>query len=480
MSGNVHITAPAEYRGSSGLTMRARNAHAFSTVFVSSTRRDLEDYRLEVEATFNDFLGMACFLGEKMAAEYVPTVDACLKAVDASGGFIGIFAYWYGSLPPGQPVSITHMEFKRALGRQRAQPDFPIAVFMPQDPSAAKSELETKALALVGGDDTERRLHGERLKKFHEEVRGGWRVVRDFKDRDELCKWIIAICSHWRGLTPMEAARGGVEVTEAAPECRLPTEEELGLLGRDKHLQAITNALAVAPAYPEEPGLVLLASGNEYAGQRAFLQRLRMTDEVRAGRPPRIVLPPDGCDAAALVQQLGGSLGLAGGAASTPPELAEAVHAGLQQQQLCFVLDQVHRFAGGVAAFREQVWLPLYARLKELRAERPTEHRLVGFVADYSGRADARGGAVEDFDEGATPAYSRLLRLPPLRPFNKADLMLWMNALKVPDKPPGGNPGRRGRIADAVLKGADGLLDGTPLRVFDQLRGEDLWPQGEE
>ena len=488
MSANLHVEAPIELRGST-VVIRAQTTRPFSSVFLSSTRRDLEAERQQIKNKVLKRVQVPCLLGEEMVSGYVPVVSECLKKVDEAAGFIGVFAYWYGSVLKNQQLSVTHLEFRRALERLEKDDDLPMIILMPKELSPVKAELEKRAQELlkesVGDDETRQKEHSERLKLFHNEVRGGRgdsveRIVQEFETCEELYEIVLVKCQEWKGLTLIRAAQGEVEVKEIAPERRLPTEEELGLLGRDKHLQAIADAVAAAPGYPSEPALALLASGNKDAGQRAFLQRLLTTEEVRAGRPPRVVRPPDGCDAAALVQQLCGSLGLASAAAATPQELAEAVHAGLQQQQLCFVLDQVHRFAGGVAAFREQVWLPLYTRLKELRAERPTEHRLLGFVADYTGRADTWDGAVEDLAEGVDPDYSRLLRLPALGPFNKADLLRWMNALKVPDKPPGKPPGNRARIADAVLKDAEEQFDGTPLHVFEWLRSEDLWPEGEE
>lgn len=481
MSANLHIEAPVELRGGN-VVIRSPGAISFPTVFISSTVDDLKDIRQEVKNRLLKYLKIACLLGEEMAVGYKDVVQECMDQVDGAAGYIGIFAYWYGSIPPQHQVSITHLEFQRAFQRWEQDPNPPLVIFMPKNPSAAKEELEAQAARVLGNkDETTRERHPELLKGFHQEVRGGWRVVRDFESCDDLYGWIITICSQWKGLTPLEAARGVVEVLERSPERRLPTEEELGLLGRAPHFKAVEDALALATAFPEEPALAFLLSGDEDAGQRAFLQKLLTTPAVRAGRPPRILRPPyEQCDAAALVHLIADGLGLSGtaGAAdpTTPRELAEAVHAGLQQQQLCFVLDQSHRIAGGAAAFREQFWLPLYARLKELRAERPTEHRLLGFVADYAGRtADAWGDAALAHDDANGPDYSRLLLLPTFAAFTKLDLLRWMNDTAVPDRP----PGRRARLAEAALKNAAGQPDPTPRRVFARLSDEDLWPEGD-
>jgi hypothetical protein len=484
MSANLHVEVPFELHGSR-VVIRAQTTLPFSSVFLSSTRRDLEVERQQIKNKVAKHIQIACLLGEEMVSGYVPTVAKCLEEVDKAAAFIGVFAYWYGSIPPNEQCSITHLEFRRALERLEKTSNLPMMILMPKEPSPVKTELETRALQFLGEDEAKRKEHSDRLKLFHEEVKGGWRIVQEFETCDELYEKVLVKCTEWKGLTPMRAAQGEVEVVEREPERRLPTEAELGLLGRDKHLQAIEDAHAAAPGYPAEPALVFLLSGDEDAGQRAFLRRLQLTEAVRAGRPPEVVRPPDeACDTATLVHQLAGSLGLTGSALAaeptTPAELAEAIHAGLQKQQLCFVLDQMHRVAGGVAAFRENLWLPLYTRLKELRAERPTEHRLLGFVADYAHRPETWGDASADLDDGSDPDYSRLLRLPDLGNVNKADLLRWMNALKVPDKVGDKPPGRRTRIADAVLKDAAGQLDGKPSHVFQRLSDEDLWPEGEE
>jgi hypothetical protein len=479
MSANLHVEVPFELRGSS-VVIRAQTTRPFSSIFLSSTRRDLDAERQQIKNKMAKRLQIACLLGEEMVSGYVPTVAKCLEEVDKAAGFIGVFAYWYGSIPPNEQCSITHLEFRRALERLKQESDLPMMILMPKEPSAVKTELETRALQLLGADEAKRKEHNGRLKLFHDEVKGGWRIVQEFESCEELYEMVLVKCTEWKGLTLIRAAQGEVEVNETKRARRLPTEEELGLLGRAPHFKAIEDALALAPAFPGEPALAFLLSGDEDAGQRAFLQRLLTTAGVRAGRPPRILRPPyEQCDPASLVHLISDGLGLTGvaGAAepTTPLELAEAVHVGLQQQQLCFVLDQAHRIAGGVAAFREQFWLPLYERLKELRAERPTEHRLLGFVADYAGRAaDAWGDAARAHDDPTGPDYSRLLLLPALNAFNKLDLLRWLNDLGVPDRP----PGRRAALSDAALKTAGGQPDGTPRRVFQRLSDEDLWPEG--
>ena len=196
------------------------------------------------------------------------------------------------------------------------------------------------------------------------------------------------------------------------------------------------------------------------------------------GRPPQFGRPhTNPFDAAALAQWVGQMLP-AGREVTTIEELAEVVHSGLRQQQLCVIIDQIHLLAGGMAAFAKNFWSPLYKRLRELREQQPTPHRLVVIVADYTGQADLWGEAATTYDpEGAPADYSRPLALPALKAFTRNQLLNWFGVLGVPDSE---TPDRLSKLADAALTNPRGETDGTPQRVFSRLQTMNLWPEGEE
>jgi tetratricopeptide (TPR) repeat protein len=87
-------------------------------VFISSTYEDLIDYRAAaikaVEGTNYQASKMEVF-----GARPDEPVDACLKEVEESDLFIGIYALRYGFIPEGADISITEMEYVHAkeLGR---------------------------------------------------------------------------------------------------------------------------------------------------------------------------------------------------------------------------------------------------------------------------------------------------------------------------------------------------------------------------
>jgi hypothetical protein len=88
-------------------------------VFISSTYKDLKEYRSSaihaVEGT-NYQAGKMEVFG---ARSNEPT-KACLKEVEESGIFIGLYALRYGFVPDDSDISITEMEYAHAekLGKE--------------------------------------------------------------------------------------------------------------------------------------------------------------------------------------------------------------------------------------------------------------------------------------------------------------------------------------------------------------------------
>lgn len=82
-------------------------------VFISSTYRDLIKYRAAairaVEGTNYQASTMEVF-----GARPDEPLDACLKEVEESDLFIGIYALRYGFIPEGAGISITEMEYVHA------------------------------------------------------------------------------------------------------------------------------------------------------------------------------------------------------------------------------------------------------------------------------------------------------------------------------------------------------------------------------
>ncbi len=447
-----------------------------SEIFLSSTIMDFEAYRRSVQEVLLQKAEVAVFLSEDWPGGYDDTVQKCRARVEASHGFFLMMGYWYGSIPPGQQKSITHLEFEWAFGKWGKLPFPPLAVFRPKPQSPADQELRTAAEPLIQKQYPERLQHDSLLDSFWSQVAGGlesWRTVREFKDQHDLREYSLTSCLIWKGQTFEAAAQG--KITPVASGPRL-TDEQLGLLGRETQLDAARDLLVELAAQPDVPAVCLLVSGGEDAGQRAFLAALLRTRSFKNARPSRLGRPPlDHYDTAVLIQWVAKALGLGGGAEiKTPDELADRVAAELKQQPLWFALDQVSRLSGGLTVFRDSFWRPLYERLKELRATQPMTHRLIAVVTEYSGDALAWGAAVcgPDFD-GEPADFSKLLLLPELAGFKRKDVLRWLEEIEAPAE-------LWDQLAKSVLKDDQSKPDGTPLRVFDRLQRHPLWLEDED
>ena len=451
-------------------------------VFLSSTIGDLKGYRQEAQDALFKRARVTCFLSENWINSYGPTVEKCREELEKARGFIGIFGYWYGSIPPGEQRSITHLEFTWALEKWRYQNPPPIGILMPESASQADQKLKELAESVI--PKGKKRKHKQLLRAFHEEVRGTspgrtWYPVNFFKDEHELREHVIVFGLQWQGARLMDAATGVAEVLEQESPARTVTAEEKGLLGRGDQLDAVDRILNKAALYPNVPAVAMLVHGDEDAGQRDFLRQLLTRKKLRGGRPFQIGRPPlEQYDVKALTQWVGESVGvLANGKESaSPEELAELIHEELQHQQLAFILDQVYRLSGGVTAWYEKFWQPLYARLAELKIQKPlaSQHRLVAIVVDYDDQSALAGSVACQFSGAATANdYSRLWLLPVLNDISDGDLADWFDELEVP-------AAKRATLAALALKNAKGENDGTPLRVLDRLSHANLWTNGEE
>src|ERR1035438_7487383 len=91
-------------------------------VMISSTGRDLPEHRPQVE---DACLRQGFF---PVMMEHLPAADqavsASLKMVDSAQVYLGIIAYRYGTVPSGCAISITEMEYNRAVERGIPHPIF--------------------------------------------------------------------------------------------------------------------------------------------------------------------------------------------------------------------------------------------------------------------------------------------------------------------------------------------------------------------
>ncbi len=280
-------------------------------------------------------------------------------------------------------------------------------------------------------------------------------------------------------MSPLAATKQGEGATETQP-VRGPSEAECGRLGRKPQFDAVRDVVTDLALQPTVPSCALLVSGHEDAGHRFFLRQLLQTPTLLRGRPTSLGRPlHDQYDVSVLIPWVAQRLGLTEpGPVLTLQDLAERVAAELMRQPLGLVLDQIHRLAGGVFAFQQHFWLPLFAHLQESRARFPKSHRLVAIVTDYIGDLDQ--GADVPWQRTPTDApldYRKLILLPRLTDLSDRDVVQWL--LEVRGMTEDGS-GRLGEIARNVLHNAKGEPDPTPVRVFERLKDESLWLENEE
>jgi len=88
------------------------------SIYVSSTFEDLKECRSALNAALRQ-MGYEVQCMEDYLATDQRTVDRCLKDVDQCDFYVGIFAKRYGWIPPGEPASITELEYRRAREREK-------------------------------------------------------------------------------------------------------------------------------------------------------------------------------------------------------------------------------------------------------------------------------------------------------------------------------------------------------------------------
>src|SRR5437660_12785050 len=83
---------------------------------VSSTAIDLPEHRNEVkDACLRQ--GMLPIMMEHLPASDADAIAESLRMVDEAEIYLGIFAHRYGHVPAGHDISITEMEYDRAVER---------------------------------------------------------------------------------------------------------------------------------------------------------------------------------------------------------------------------------------------------------------------------------------------------------------------------------------------------------------------------
>jgi hypothetical protein len=134
-------------------------------VFLSSTSRDLADYREAVHRAL-DGLGLFQLIKmEDFGARDANAKELCARRVRESDLLVGLMGHYYGSCPPGEAVSFTELEYRTAKDAG-----------LPRLMFAAPERRHQSAVRLARGAAEERRSSGPAV------GRGAGRVRDHSKD----------------------------------------------------------------------------------------------------------------------------------------------------------------------------------------------------------------------------------------------------------------------------------------------------------
>ena len=139
-------------------------------VFVSSTSGALTEYRSTVIDVCHR-LGLIPVAMETFDPNRLPPLEVCRQAVDSCDIFVLLLAHRYGVRPPGQELSYTELEYRRAV----QQPNVTILPFV-VDPGHAWS------LSDADRANPDRVLDAQRLDSFIDEV-CSTHTVKHFRDQ---------------------------------------------------------------------------------------------------------------------------------------------------------------------------------------------------------------------------------------------------------------------------------------------------------
>jgi len=109
-------------------------------VMISSTAQDLPEHRSGIRDAC-ERAGFEPRMMEQLPALDADAIQASLRLVDEAEAeaYVGIFAYRYGHVPNGHEISITEMEYNRAVER-----DIPrLIFFIHEDHSVTGKDFET-------------------------------------------------------------------------------------------------------------------------------------------------------------------------------------------------------------------------------------------------------------------------------------------------------------------------------------------------
>lgn len=223
---------------------------------ISSTAQDLPKHREEVRKACLRAGFEPLEMMEHLTAENRNAVETSLRMVEEADVFLGILAYRYGTVPRGYDISITEMEFNRALDLRKPMLFF----FIHEDHPVVKKDVDTGAAA-------------EKLQVLKDRI-GEARVAAFFKSPDDIRSHVVEALT--KLAKEFEAAETSAAATNTIDANLLRTADDCGLS---------STAARYLP-----PEVTLIATSIDRKPQFGRLKEFLLDRLESPGRPSLIVL----------------------------------------------------------------------------------------------------------------------------------------------------------------------------------------------
>ncbi|HEY0170147.1 MAG TPA: DUF4062 domain-containing protein [Pyrinomonadaceae bacterium] len=216
-------------------------------VFLSSTARDLSDYREAVYRAVQQMDGYKCVRMEDFLSRAASPIDQCRRAVGECDLFVGIVGPLHGSSPPGSASSFTELEYHAAHDYNK-----PRLMFL----TPPKFHVEAD---MIEADDKR-----ERQAKFRRLVFDTNAAGSPFATPEELARLVVTSVRNWESAAATERKR-----TPPNPSANVPRTCD-----REHQEAAFARYLRLAGDYRPGLPLVCVVRGEEGQNHWSFVRRL--------------------------------------------------------------------------------------------------------------------------------------------------------------------------------------------------------------
>jgi hypothetical protein len=441
-------------------------------IFLSCTVKDCIHYRLQMKEAL-EYVPVTVHLQEDWtnAASYV--TDVCRQKLKDQDGYMGLFGYRYGWIPPDQSFSaksITHLEWEWAKQHWTSRQP-PIFIFLPNPGSEAEQELQRRAKEVLEQEypncPSEQQTSLQRQESFRQEVRD-WanatgRCINSYGTALELMQKGSSCIHHWNRSILKQAC----EVYRGELRKRIPAAE-LGAIGRYQQVKQLEQILVQLRQRQREVAAAFVIHGEENHGQRHFAHFLHEWAEWNEEDEILGLFQPDRPeDAAHLARWACNQLGLGQevALAEAMERLVAALAFRLRERNVVILLQSLGNGPDRWQRFAEDFWSPLRQRLAQAVSGK-TRGRLHWFVV--ANEPFPFAPAALDWDS-ASP-----IPLPQLQPLREQDVSDWLRHRNPKLNGVSIRSGLRAEISKAVTH-KDGKPDGVPLSVFERLQNKGMW-----